>query len=85
VLLARAGLIGGYGDRSDRLGYWPARVARASPDEVVLVPHRDTDLQVVDGPTTVGGVLDPSSSATGARPRSVEAPDDWLVEQGVEP
>jgi hypothetical protein len=37
VLLARSGLIGGYGDRSDRLGYWPARIARAEPREAVLV------------------------------------------------
>ena len=48
VLLARAGLIGGYGDRSDRLGYWPARVARARDGEPVLVPPRDASLQVVD-------------------------------------
>ena len=45
VLLARSGLIGGYGDRSDRLGYWPARLARGG---YVLVPPRDTALQVVD-------------------------------------
>jgi len=48
VLVARAGLIGGYGDRSDRLGYWPARVARAEDDEPVLTPRRSTPLQVVD-------------------------------------
>lgn len=48
VLLARSGLIGGYGDRSDRLGYWPARIARAAPGEPVLVPPRATALQVVD-------------------------------------
>jgi nucleoside-diphosphate-sugar epimerase len=45
---ARAGLIGGYGDRSDRLGYWPARVDRAGDGAPVLVPPRDTPLQVVD-------------------------------------
>ena len=48
VLLARSGLIGGYGDRSDRLGYWPARIARAEPGEAVLVPPRDTAVQVVE-------------------------------------
>jgi hypothetical protein len=41
TLVARAGLIGGYCDRSDRLGYWPARVARAAEAELVLVPPRD--------------------------------------------
>ena len=46
--LARAGLIGGYGDRSDRLGYWPARVDRATDGDPVLVPRRDTPVQVVD-------------------------------------
>lgn len=109
VLIARAGLIGGYGDRSDRLGYWPARVARAAPEETVLVPSRDTALQVVDvddlsawlvhgtedrlagafnavgDPATVGEVLDASTAASGAGPRFVEASDDWLAEQGVEP
>jgi 2'-hydroxyisoflavone reductase len=47
-LLARAGLIGGDGDRSDRLGYWPARVARARDGERVLVPPRSSPVQVVD-------------------------------------
>ena len=47
--VARAGLIAGYGDRSDRLGYWPARIDRAADDgEPVLVPPRDTPLQVID-------------------------------------
>jgi len=55
VLLARAGLIAGAGDRSDRFGYWPARIARAARDggrpgvgEGVLVPPLDTPVQVVD-------------------------------------
>lgn len=48
TLLARAGLIGGDGDRSDRLGYWPARVARAADGEPVLVPPMEAAAQVVD-------------------------------------
>jgi nucleoside-diphosphate-sugar epimerase len=46
--VARAGLIAGYGDRSDRLGYWPARVDRAGDGDRVLVPPLDTPLQVID-------------------------------------
>lgn len=48
TLLARAGLIGGYGDRSDRFGYWPARIARADDGEQVLVPPVGTAMQVID-------------------------------------
>jgi nucleoside-diphosphate-sugar epimerase len=48
LLVARAGLIVGYGDRSDRFGYWPGRFARASHGEQVLVPPKDAPVQVVD-------------------------------------
>ena len=46
--IARAGLIAGYGDRSDRFGYWPARLARAADAEQVLVPPPDSAAQVID-------------------------------------
>lgn len=46
--IARAGLIVGYGDRSDRFGYWPGRVARAQAGEPVLVPPLDDPVQVID-------------------------------------
>ncbi len=46
--VARAGLIAGYGDPSDRFGYWPARVARAASGGPVLTPHLDVPVQVVD-------------------------------------
>jgi nucleoside-diphosphate-sugar epimerase len=71
VLTARAGLIGGPGDKSDRSGYWPWRFSRpASPDGAVLVPEsKGLDSQVVDvrdigawlvdaGTRAVSGVFD---------------------------
>lgn len=45
-LIVRAGLIGGPGDRSDRLGHYVARFAR---DEPVVVPDvADQPMQVID-------------------------------------
>ena len=48
LLTARAGLIVGYGDRSDRFGYWPARFARAVDGERILAPPKGMPVQVID-------------------------------------
>jgi 2'-hydroxyisoflavone reductase len=48
LLVVRAGLIVGYGDRSDRFGYWPGRLASVEDRECVLVPPLDSPVQVVD-------------------------------------
>lgn len=58
LLVARAGLIVGYGDRSDRFGYWPARFARAADGEEVLAPSSDVRLQVIDVLDLAGWLVD---------------------------
>ncbi|GAB3929427.1 reductase [Microlunatus endophyticus] len=57
--VCRAGLIAGPGDRSDRVGYWPARFARGiGTDDRVLVPAVDDDTQLVDVDDLASWLLD---------------------------
>jgi nucleoside-diphosphate-sugar epimerase len=60
VLLARSGLIVGYGDRSDRFGYWPGRFALALEDGgPVLVPERtDRPAQFLDVADLAAWIVD---------------------------
>ncbi len=60
VLLARSGLIVGYGDRSDRFGYWPGRFALAREDGgPVLVPKRtDRPAQFLDVTDLAAWIVD---------------------------
>ncbi|MET0928805.1 MAG: NAD-dependent epimerase/dehydratase family protein [Aeromicrobium sp.] len=47
-LIVRAGLIGGPGDRSDRLGYYVSRFASAGAEPVLVPDVGDQPMQVVD-------------------------------------
>lgn len=48
VTLARAGLIGGWGDGSDRFGYWPGRFAYAGDRSVLMPDAADAPTQTID-------------------------------------
>jgi nucleoside-diphosphate-sugar epimerase len=47
-LVLRAGLVAGPGDPSDRFGYWPARLAAAGREDVLVPDPPDAWCQVVD-------------------------------------
>lgn len=57
--ICRAGLIAGPGDRSDRVGYWPARFARThDQDDQVLVPDAADETQLIDVEDLAAWLLD---------------------------
>lgn len=80
AMVVRPGLIGGYGDPSDRLGYWPARFARAQDSEQVLVPDPARSFQVIDVDDLAAFLVQAAATAV---PGTVDAVGDTHTLRGL--